>query len=599
MRSRIFTSIISFMILVMVSATAQDLPTAQNLPPVSLDCVYNINNGVIEINWSANTNDCNNFENYQVYVSPNRLSGFTLVTEINQENNTVFVDSTSANISNTLLFYYVVRNCDGETSLHSDTLDNERPKFPIIDYISVVGDNVEIKWQESESPEADAYIIHYFTDNGFVRIDTISNTNLIYTHTNAEPNLQTERYTISTIDACGDEGARNTEDAATVYLEAISTTCSNDVFLNWSPYEGWTNGVGAYELYVSYNGEAFSLVDLFEADADRYNFANNQSDVNDLCFQIKAYRADDLQESNSNTACVNLSIASGNEPDYIYFRNLTILDDGSTQVEYYIDNQVNIETIRYFSGTSVDDLNLIETQLVNNNLATLNTYNDVVSDSRNRILTYQIQAEDSCGIRYNSKYARTIHLTGKPDGANNNYLFWTGFGIDGGTVTSYNVYRKDLNGDFIEVGTTMAGMVQFNENVQFLQPDENGEICYRIEAVYDIDYPLLPTDRGLSSLSNVVCITQPGRIITPNAFAPNGVNSVFKPVTVNIDPANYQMVIMNRWGGVVFESRNFEEGWDGSYKGRDAQEGVYAYYFSYSGFDGELREKKGTVLLLR
>ena len=59
------------------------------------------------------------------------------------------------------------------------------------------------------------------------------------------------------------------------------------------------------------------------------------------------------------------------------------------------------------------------------------------------------------------------------------------------------------------------------------------------------------------------------------------------------------MVIMNRWGGVVYESSNPEEGWNGTYKGRDAQEGVYAYYFSYSGFDGELREKKGTVLLLR
>jgi len=232
-------------------------------------------------------------------------------------------------------------------------------------------------------------------------------------------------------------------------------------------------------------------------------------------------------------------------------------------------------------------------------LATLNAYNDVISDSRNRILTYQIQAEDSCGIRYNSKFARTMHLTGKPDGANNNYLFWTGFGIHNDSINGYTVYRQDLNGDFIEIGETERNIVQFDENVQFLQPDENGEICYRVEAHYDVNYPLLPADRELTSLSNVVCITQPGRIIAPNAFAPNGVNSVFKPVTVNINPANYQMVVMNRWGGVVFESTNPEEGWDGSYKGRDALEGVYAYYFSYSGFDGELREKKGTVLLMR
>ncbi len=595
MRSRSFISLISFMILIAMSVMSA---RAQNLPPVSLDCVNNINNGVIEITWSANTADCNSFENYGVYVSPNRLSGFTLVAEIDDENNTTFVDSVSANLSNTFLFYYVLRNCDGETSVHSDTLDNERPKFPIVDYITVVGDEVEIKWQESVSPEADAYIVHYFTDNGFVRIDTVNNSNLIYTHTAAKPAEQTERYTISTIDACKEEGAQNTLVSETIYLQALSTSCSNDVFLNWTPYQGWINGLDSYEIYVSYNGDAFSVIDTVDNDVDRYNFSNTRQNITELCVQVKALRAGDLAESNSNTSCVDLTASSSNNPEYLYIRNLTILDDGSIQIEYYIDTSVNIETVRYFSGSSVDDLSVIETELVGNNFGSFNAFNDRLSDSRNRILTYQVEVEDSCGTRYGSKFARTIHLTGKPDGANTNYLFWTGYGIHHGTVNGYTVYRQELDGTFVEVGNTIGDMVQFSEDVQFLQPNENGEICYRVEADYNIDFPLLPSER-LTSLSNVFCIPQPGRILAPNAFAPNGVNSVFKPVTTNIDPSNYKMVIMNRWGGVVFESNNPEDGWDGTYQGRDALEGVYAYYFSYSGFDGELREKKGTVLLLR
>jgi len=592
MRSCIFISIISFLILMVVPVWAQ------NVPPVSLDCVNEPVNSIIEMTWSTNTADCTDFESYEIYVSENRLGGYTLVAEIDDEDTMTYTDDVTGNVSNTFFFYYMVRNCDGDTSISSDTIDNKRPLFPIMDYVTVVGDDVEIKWQESLSPEADSYIIQHFTDNGFVRIDTIKRTNLVYTHTNAVPGEKPERYTISTIDACEEDGGQNTLASETVYLEAISTNCSNDVFLTWTPYKGWLDGVDSYEIYASYNGEAFSVIDTVEADSDRYNFVNTRENVNDLCLQIKAIRSGDRIESNSNTSCVNLLASSGNQPEYIYFRNLTILDDGSVHLEYYIDNSVNIETIRYLSGTSVDDLNLIETELVRNNLPSLNMFDDVISDSRNRILTYQIQVEDTCGIRYGSKFARTINLTGKPDGANTNYLFWTGFGIFHGTVTGYTIYRRDLDGNFIEVGNTIGDMVQFNEDVQFLQPDENGEICYRVEAQYDINYPLLPAER-LTSQSNVYCIAQPGRIIAPNAFAPNGVNSIFKPVTVNIDPANYKMIIMNRWGGVVFESSNLEEGWDGSYKGRDALEGVYAYYFSYSGFDKEPREKKGTVLLIR
>jgi len=588
MRSCIFTSIISFMIFMVMPVWAQ------NVSPVSLDCVNDPNNGAIEITWSTDNSDCTNFENYQLFVSDNRIGTFELVTEITDPNQTFYIDSTSPNISNSFLFYTMIKNCDGNTSTPSDTLDTKRPLFPIFEYVTVVGDNVEIKWLPSVSPEADAYIIHHSTDNGPVRIDTIPNNNLNYTHTNAEPGEKSERYTISTIDACKEEGGFNTLASETVFLQAISTTCSNSVFLNWTPYKGWLNGVDVYELYASYNGGAFSVFDTVPADSDRYNFQNTQDNTDDLCFQIKALRAGDSIESNSNSACVNLLAASGNQPEYIYLRNLTILDDGSVQLQYYIDNSVEIETVRYLSGSSVDDLNLIETQLISNNLPVLNTFNDAVSDTRNRILTYQVQVEDSCGTRYGSKFARTIHLTGKPDGANTNYLNWTGFGIHHGTVNGYTVYRQDLNGDFIEVGNTIGDMVRFSEDVQFVQPNTDGKVCYRVEASYNMDYPSLPADSLLTSLSNVVCIAQPGRIIAPNAFAPNGVNNIFKPVTVNIDPANYNMIIMNRWGGVVFESSNPEDGWDGKYKGRDAQEGVYAYYFSYSGFDSKLREKKGT-----
>jgi len=88
-------------------------------------------------------------------------------------------------------------------------------------------------------------------------------------------------------------------------------------------------------------------------------------------------------------------------------------------------------------------------------------------------------------------------------------------------------------------------------------------------------------------------------IYVPNAFAPNGVNNVFKPILVNADMLNYTMIVMNRWGEVMFESTDPDQGWDGRKGGRVQMEGVYSYYFRYANTNGAEKEKKGTFLLLK
>ncbi|MFM7006859.1 MAG: gliding motility-associated C-terminal domain-containing protein [Flavobacteriales bacterium] len=68
----------------------------------------------------------------------------------------------------------------------------------------------------------------------------------------------------------------------------------------------------------------------------------------------------------------------------------------------------------------------------------------------------------------------------------------------------------------------------------------------------------------------------------PNTFTPDGdqFNQTFLPIfTSGIDPYNYQMLIYNRWGEVIFESLHPEIGWDGTYGtlGNPVQNGTYTY----------------------
>ena len=91
-------------------------------------------------------------------------------------------------------------------------------------------------------------------------------------------------------------------------------------------------------------------------------------------------------------------------------------------------------------------------------------------------------------------------------------------------------------------------------------------------------------------------------IFVPNAFTPNGdlKNDIFLPKGVNI--GNYRMIIYDRWGNEVFETRILESGWDGKYNGEICPTGIYVWVISYENIDNERNEKaeilKGSFLLL-
>ncbi len=72
----------------------------------------------------------------------------------------------------------------------------------------------------------------------------------------------------------------------------------------------------------------------------------------------------------------------------------------------------------------------------------------------------------------------------------------------------------------------------------------------------------------------------------PNSFTPDADehNQLFTPVfTSGFAPDNFEMTIYNRWGEVVFESRDHAKGWDGSFgiKGGVVQSGLYTWIIRY------------------
>ena len=85
----------------------------------------------------------------------------------------------------------------------------------------------------------------------------------------------------------------------------------------------------------------------------------------------------------------------------------------------------------------------------------------------------------------------------------------------------------------------------------------------------------------------------------PNIFSPNsdGTNDILYVRGENISEVSIS--IYNRWGEKVFSSNDRNKGWDGSYKGKPCPAEVYVYYVNITFTNGEIKQKKGNVTLVR
>jgi gliding motility-associated-like protein len=89
----------------------------------------------------------------------------------------------------------------------------------------------------------------------------------------------------------------------------------------------------------------------------------------------------------------------------------------------------------------------------------------------------------------------------------------------------------------------------------------------------------------------------------PNAFTPNedGLNDGFRGTGILDGMQDFSMRIFNRWGEMIFETKDPSEHWNGrkKNKGDAVPEGVYLCITTYKSSRGENNEVRGYVTLIR
>jgi len=106
----------------------------------------------------------------------------------------------------------------------------------------------------------------------------------------------------------------------------------------------------------------------------------------------------------------------------------------------------------------------------------------------------------------------------------------------------------------------------------------------------------------VDSICKVFTITTDLLVYVPNAFSPDGdgINEIFIPIITGYSFEDYEFMIFNRWGELIFETNNPTMGWNGFYNGVMSKSEVYVWKLKVKPEEGtDAREFIGHVTLLR
>lgn len=108
------------------------------------------------------------------------------------------------------------------------------------------------------------------------------------------------------------------------------------------------------------------------------------------------------------------------------------------------------------------------------------------------------------------------------------------------------------------------------------------------------------TEGGCEVVDSIdILISDDSYIVLPNAFTPKSrTNNVLKIIRRG-DVQLKRYAIYNRWGNMVFETTDINEGWDGTFNGEQQPVGVYVYTIEAVSHNGEAIRKQGNVTLLK
>lgn len=156
-----------------------------------------------------------------------------------------------------------------------------------------------------------------------------------------------------------------------------------------------------------------------------------------------------------------------------------------------------------------------------------------------------------------------------------------------------------------------AGRFQWDFGDGSTSEDVEPVHTYLNEGIYDISLVAISPESctDTARVARAVKVEQGGSMLVPNAFSPsttgssggvpgNGAkNDVFLPLMIGV--TQFEMLVFNRWGELLFQSTDPTLGWDGYHRGQLCPQDVYVYKITATYSNGEQVVRTGDINLIR
>ncbi|MFN8154245.1 MAG: gliding motility-associated C-terminal domain-containing protein [Bacteroidia bacterium] len=344
-----------------------------------------------------------------------------------------------------------------------------------------------------------------------------------------------------------------------------------------------------FSLYRSTNGAPYQLIRQATDPASLFIDDSLAPDPlnNDYCYFITGTNTCGEVSPLSDTLCT-LSQANRKE---LYLKTVTV-NPGDVSIDLVWDDFPDGPYSTYIIERRMNTGNDPWQELIQLSSYTPYSYTDNAVFPDKYSYCYRIRNKDYCENESpNSNESCTILLEGDA-GQFSNTLRWNAYSGWAGQVGDYEINRASEGSgyNFYAVSSGPPSLLRYAD--EDLDPNfgQNNYVVYAHEGS-----GFLATSR-----SNEIELVQPPLIYVPNAFTPNGdvKNETWFPKFSFVK--EMKVVIYNRWGQEVFQGGMDSSGWDGTFNGRLAAEGVYGFKITFRGFGtSDSDEITGIVSLIR
>jgi gliding motility-associated-like protein len=166
--------------------------------------------------------------------------------------------------------------------------------------------------------------------------------------------------------------------------------------------------------------------------------------------------------------------------------------------------------------------------------------------------------------------------------------------------------KWDLGADIFHCDTSVITLdthLRTAVNYQWQDGSSNTSLQVNRSGLYWVQVADVNSCTKKDSINIIIQNCADCSLFIPSAFTPNndGLNDIFKtkPQCPNIGLQNFELRVFNRWGQLVFITNDINTGWDGNYRNKRLDEGVYVYLVDYAFKQTAHRHQKGIVTLIR